>query len=105
MNELCLQSRSRRPGCSKTDEPNQNFTPKPECMGESVITLSGTSPQVISQLSIGTAADGFDLNGDGMPDNKLSAVSSLAMSSIMDAFAELRGRDPDRVLQLPDAGP
>ena len=66
--------------------PNPNFTPKPECMGQSVTTLGGMHPQVISALSIGTAADGFDLNNDGMPDNKLAAVSSLAMSSIMDAF-------------------
>ncbi|HEY3801575.1 MAG TPA: putative metal-binding motif-containing protein [Kofleriaceae bacterium] len=92
-------------GTSKTDEPNQNFTPKPECMGESVTTLGGTSPQVISQLSIGTAADGFDLNNDGMPDNKLSAVSSLAMSSIMDAFANYEVVIPIEYFNFPTPGP
>ncbi|HEX4452884.1 MAG TPA: putative metal-binding motif-containing protein [Kofleriaceae bacterium] len=76
----CSSNSSNKP------EPNPNFQPKPECMGQSITTLGGMHPQVISQLSIGTAADGFDLNGDGTPDNKLAAVSSLAMSSIMDAF-------------------
>jgi hypothetical protein len=62
------------------------FTPKPECMGESITPYAGTLPQVISKLAIGSLEDGFDLNGDGKPDNKLSAVSSLAQSSIDDSF-------------------
>lgn len=62
------------------------FTPKPECMGESITPYGGTFPQVISKLSIGSLEDGFDLNHDGKPDNKLSAVSSLAQSSIDDSF-------------------
>jgi hypothetical protein len=64
----------------------QLFTPKPECMGESITPYSGTFPQVISKLAIGSLEDGFDLNHDGKPDNKLSAVSSLAQSSIDDSF-------------------
>jgi hypothetical protein len=55
-------------------------------MGESITPYSGTFPQVISKLSIGSLEDGFDLNHDGKPDNKLSAVSSLAQSSIDDSF-------------------
>jgi hypothetical protein len=55
-------------------------------MGQSVTTLGGMHPQVISSLQIGALTDGFDLNNDGMPDNKLSAVSSLAMSSITNSF-------------------
>ena len=64
----------------------QLFTPKPECMGESITPYSGTFPQVISKLAIGSLEDGFDLNHDGKPDNKLAAVSSLAQSSIDDSF-------------------
>ncbi|HET9989871.1 MAG TPA: hypothetical protein VFQ65_15170, partial [Kofleriaceae bacterium] len=60
----------------------QLFTPKPECMGDAVTPYAGTMPQVISSLEIGSVQDGFDLDGDGKPDNKLSAVSSLAMSAI-----------------------
>src|SRR6185503_1770444 len=88
-----------------TTGPNQNFTPKPECMGESVTTLGGTSPQVISSLSIGMLSDGFDLNNDGMPDNKLSAVSSLAMSSISDAFNSYEIVLPIEYFNFPQPGP
>lgn len=62
------------------------FEPKPECMGASVTPYSGSMPQVISALEIGSVEDGFDLNGDKKPDNKLAAVSSLAQSSIDDSF-------------------
>lgn len=62
------------------------FPPKPECEGAAIVTYAGSHPQVISKLSIGTAADGFDLDKDGAPDNKLAAVSSLAQSSIDDSF-------------------
>ncbi|HEY5949091.1 MAG TPA: putative metal-binding motif-containing protein [Kofleriaceae bacterium] len=47
----------------------------------------GTFPQVISKLAIGSVEDGFDLDNDGKPDNKLAAVSSLAQSAIDDSFA------------------
>jgi hypothetical protein len=63
------------------------FTPKPECMGAAVTPFTGTFPQVISKLAIGSVEDGFDLNNDGKPDNKLAAVSSLAQSAIDDSFA------------------
>ena len=66
--------------------PRELFTPKPECKGDSVVPYMGSHQQVISNLSIGTAMDGFDLDGDGKPDNKLAAVSSLAMSAISDSF-------------------
>src|SRR5258708_7484946 len=71
--------------CAK-HEPHVLFTPKPECMGAPVVPFQGSFPQIISQLSIGTVQDGFDLDGDGKPDNKLAAVSSLAMNSISDAL-------------------
>jgi hypothetical protein len=62
------------------------FTPKPECMGAAVAPYQGSHPQIISKLAIGSPEDGFDLDGDGKPDNKLAAVSSLAESSISDSF-------------------
>lgn len=72
--------------CGGDDGGEVLFTPKPECMGESITPYSGTFPQVISKLAIGSVEDGFDLNHDGKPDNKLAAVSSLAQSSIDDSF-------------------
>jgi hypothetical protein len=68
------------------DAGEELFTPKPECTGASVTPLSGTFPQVISSLQIGLAEDGFDLDHDGKPDNKLSAVGTLAQESITDSF-------------------
>jgi hypothetical protein len=62
------------------------FTPKPECMGAAITPFAGTFPQVISTLAIGSVEDGFDLDHDGKPDNKLAAVSSLAQSAIDDSF-------------------
>jgi hypothetical protein len=43
---------------------------------------------VISELEIGSVEDGFDLDLDGDPDNKLAAVGSLARSAIDDAFEQ-----------------
>ena len=62
------------------------FPEKPECMGAPITAFQGTNPIVISNLQIGAAADGFDLDGDGKPDNKLSAVASIAKSAIDDSF-------------------
>lgn len=62
------------------------FPDKPECEGAAITPYAGSNPQVISKLSIGEAKDGFDLDNDGDPDNKLAAVGSLAQSSIDDSF-------------------
>jgi hypothetical protein len=72
-------------GCGG-DAGEQLFVPKPECMGASITPYSGSFPQVINKLAIGSVEDGFDLDHDGKPDNKLAAVSSLAQSSIDDSF-------------------
>lgn len=64
------------------------FPPKPECEGSPVTALSGMQPQVISKLEIGSAADGFDLDHDGEPDNKLAAVASIAKSAIEDSLKD-----------------
>jgi hypothetical protein len=62
------------------------FEPRPECEGESIVPLQGQHQSVISFLEIGEVEDGFDLDGDGEPDNKLAAVGSLARSAIEDSF-------------------
>jgi hypothetical protein len=67
-------------------EPENLFPDKPECEGEAITPFSGSHPQVISKLAIGSTQDGFDLDNDGDPDNKLAAVGSLAQSSIDDSF-------------------
>jgi hypothetical protein len=72
--------------CGGDDGGKELFTPKPECMGAEVTPFSGSFQQVISKLAIGSVEDGFDLDGDGKPDNKLAAVSSLAQSAIDDSF-------------------
>ncbi len=63
------------------------FEPKPECAGDSITAYMGTQPQAISKLEIGAATDGFDLDSDGKPDNKLAAVASLANGSVSDSLA------------------
>jgi hypothetical protein len=72
--------------CGGGDGPEELFQPKPECEGVPVEALSGVQPQVINKLEIGTAADGFDLDNDGDPDNKLAAVASIAKSAIDDSL-------------------
>lgn len=41
--------------------------------------------QKVSALSIATAVDGCDLNGDGKPDNKVSSLTSMMGSSLADS--------------------
>jgi hypothetical protein len=68
-------------------EPDNFFTPKPECEGEPITALTGQHQMIISALQIGGAEDGFDLDGDGVIDNKMSAISGLARQSLEDSFA------------------
>jgi hypothetical protein len=62
------------------------FQPKPECMGDAVTPLAGTFPQIINTLAIGAPGDGFDLDGDGKPDNKLSAAGTLAGDAVANSI-------------------
>lgn len=74
-------------GCGGDDGGKDNLFPeKPECAGDTITPYAGVHQQTISKLEIGTAADGFDLDHDGDPDNKLAAVASLAKSAIEDSF-------------------
>jgi hypothetical protein len=89
-------------GCGGGRHHGNLFLPKPECMGASVTALSGTNLQVISHLAIGSVEDGFDLDGDGMPDNKLAGVGMLAQGPINDAFKNYSIVVP---IEFFDAGP
>lgn len=73
-------------GCSD-DPAGPLFPDRPECDGAAIAAYAGSNPLVISKLEIGGPEDGFDLDGDGKPDNKLSAVAGLAKSAIDDAFS------------------
>lgn len=64
------------------------FEPVPECAGESIVPLAGQHRQLISFLEIGDLMDGFDLDMDGDPDNKLAGVGALAAEAIADSMAE-----------------
>jgi Putative metal-binding motif len=73
-------------GCGGEGGSENLFEEKPECTGETITAYAGSNPQVINKLEIGATADGFDLNGDGKPDNKLAAVSSIAKNAIDDSL-------------------
>ncbi|HEU0031194.1 MAG TPA: putative metal-binding motif-containing protein [Kofleriaceae bacterium] len=81
------------------------FPPKPECEGAAVTAFAGMQPQVIRTLEIGGADDGFDLDRDGDPDNKLAAVSSLAKSAIDDALKDYSIIIPFEFFDLAAAAP
>jgi hypothetical protein len=74
-------------GCGSDPLPPL-FEPKPECEGEPVVAFAGDAQNVISALTIASLDDGFDLDGDGEPDNKLAAVGGLAREPIEEAIRE-----------------
>ncbi|HVV82574.1 MAG TPA: putative metal-binding motif-containing protein [Kofleriaceae bacterium] len=86
----------------KTDLPPL-FEPKPECMGDAIAPFMGVQQQVISSLGIGSTADGFDLDGDGDPDNKLAGIGALASGSIDDSFADYSLLIPMEMFDFPNA--
>jgi hypothetical protein len=74
-------------GCG--DDPLEPlFQPKPECEGAPVVAHAGVTKNVISTLTIGSEADGFDLDGDGSPDNKLASAASIARTPIEEALRD-----------------
>ncbi|MEZ4402001.1 MAG: putative metal-binding motif-containing protein [Kofleriaceae bacterium] len=79
------------------------FEPKPECQGDPIAPFAGTHSQVISKLQIGTQADGFDLDGDGRPDNKLQGVGALANQSISDSLKDYSLLIPLEMFDFPAA--
>ncbi len=89
--------------CGGDDGGGDLFEPKPECTGDPITAYAGSQPQVLSKLEIGAAADGFDLDRDGKPDNKLAAVASIAKSAIDDALAAYEIVIPVEFFDLPAA--
>ncbi len=66
--------------------PENFFEPKPECEGAPITALSGQHQMVMSYLQIGAAEDGFDLDGDGVPNNKMSAIGGLTKDGLDEGF-------------------
>lgn len=89
------------------------FEPVPECQGAPIVAYAGDRNIVISHLEIGDLEDGFDLDGDRdpdcdaapctEPDNKLSAVGSLAQGAIDDSFTDYSVMIPIEFFDLPAA--
>lgn len=88
-------------GACGGEDKHELFTPKPECKGDAITPYAGTFPQAINTLNIGSVQDGFDLDGDGKPDNKLAAVGSLAMSAISDSIKNTEIVIPIEFFNLP----
>lgn len=72
-------------GCGSKKDP---FAPVPECMGASIVPFMGDRTMVVSSLAIADADEGFDLDLDGKPDNKLSPLGSLGNDSIKMSFTQ-----------------
>jgi hypothetical protein len=92
--------------CGGSDAPLPPlFQPNPECMGAAITPYQGMDDSIISTLAIGTSTDGFDLDMDGKPDNKLAAVGSLAASSIQDSFKKYQVLIPIEFFDLASVAP
>jgi hypothetical protein len=68
-----------------------------------IAPFHGMSPQIISKLAVASAADGFDLDGDGHPDNKLAQVGLLAQSTLDAALARYAVLIPIELFDVPAA--
>ncbi len=90
-------------GCGE-DAPGPLFEPRPECAGAAIEPFAGQHTQLISALEIGSIDDGFDLDGDGEPDNKLAAVGSFAGSAITEALNDFSLMIPIEMFDFPTAG-
>ena len=82
----------------------------PDCGGDALLAHHGDLALVVSAMRIETLANSFDLDGNGSPDNKLSAIASLSQSAIDDGLTmgtlaipiEIfdRDADPDACVKL-----
>ena len=80
-------------------------TPVPvECEGETIVAKAGSNQMVFSALAIGKTEDGFDLDGDGEPDNKFAAISSLTNDPINSSFDDFSLVLPMEFFDLPEVG-
>jgi hypothetical protein len=72
--------------CNSKPDP---FKPLPECTGPAVTPFAGTRTTLVSRLAIADVGEGFDLDGDGKIDNKLSPLGALANSELVNSFQKL----------------
>jgi len=90
--------------CGGDDDKGSIFPVKEPCSDTPVLPLDGQHQMVISALEIGSADEGFDLDGDGDPDNKLSAVGTLARGAIEDSFESFSIVIPVEFFDYPTVG-
>jgi|GEM_PF-1135047 len=86
------------------DDGGPLFEPATPCNDAATKPLTGDSAVVISRLEIDSLMDAFDLDGDGMPDNKLSAVSGLAREPIQEALEDYDILLPIELFDYPEVG-
>jgi hypothetical protein len=82
----------------------------PDCGGDPLVARGGDLSLVVSSMVIATLDEGYDLDNDAMPDNKLAAIASLSQTAIADALVagtlvvpvEIfdRGANPDACVKL-----
>jgi hypothetical protein len=77
------------------------FEEKPPCSDTAVDFNQGDIRVMMSSLEIGDPEDGFDLDRDGLPDNKLSGAGGLAGSAIDDAFENYELMIPFEFFDMP----
>lgn len=72
-------------GCGSKKDP---FAPVPECMGAAITPFMGSRQLVVASLAIADSDEGFDLDLDGKPDNKLSPLGALGNDTLMTSFTQ-----------------
>ncbi len=79
-------------GCTEEPEPVCLFDcgQWPECPAGSAVPLASEHQMVVSFLGIGAADEGFDLDGDGRPDNQFHALRDVARPALDEAFRDFR---------------
>ena len=79
------------------------FVEKPECNSTPLVPFAAGRALLVSSLGIGSQTDGFDLDHDGLRDNKLAGLGPLARASIAEAFTRFDLVVPFEIADLPSA--
>ena len=77
------------------------FVEKPECNATPLVPFAAGRALIVSSLGIGAQTDGFDLDRDGVRDNKLAGLGPLARASIEEAFTRFDLVVPFEIADLP----